>query len=193
LGTGVKALEDDEDALAVPWRNGNAVVPDAYRPGRADPLRENFNAGYLFAAEFNGVANQVLKKLSELNFVGHNDGKRRALYAGATLLDGGAEIFQRAIEHDVAPNGPQRFGLGADPGKSEEIINEGLHDCAGEQQEAEADGLADDMMRSFPRRFVKSTPASRMISKRSSSAFMVAISVQIASTWSLPDPLETAA
>jgi hypothetical protein len=130
LATVVKALENDEDAIALLGRNADAIVADLNGPGGALAKGGNLDAWRERGAEFDGVGDEILEELSELDFVGHYHGKSISPDVHAAFLDGDAKIFQGAIECGVAANRLERFTFRADAGKCEEIVDERLHPLA---------------------------------------------------------------
>ena len=73
---GVQPLEDLEDPLIILRVNANAVVAHREDPAPLRSLGADMNLRGLLAMELKGVANQVLKKLSDLAGVHRESGQR---------------------------------------------------------------------------------------------------------------------
>jgi len=70
LFTGVKALEHLKDAAAAVFFHPDSVVGDSKAHHILDHFGADANRGRPFAAELEGIADQVLKNLPELHLIG---------------------------------------------------------------------------------------------------------------------------
>jgi hypothetical protein len=118
LGFSVKALKDDEDALSMLGGNSDAVVAHGYSADGIVLLAGNANARGVLTVKFDRVGDEVLEKLAQLAFVGHNDGKRLTLDFRGAFLNGDPEASQDPIQYRVAANRRKRAGVSADARES---------------------------------------------------------------------------
>src|ERR1700732_1545548 len=87
----------------------------------------NMDAWWLGAAEFEAVANQILKKLRELSGVPTNGGERIVGDCGSILLNGDFEAEERVVEDGSDICGSEGLALGSHARVGEEIIEQRLH------------------------------------------------------------------
>src|SRR5712672_833631 len=125
LRLGMQALKNHEDALAMLGSYANAIVTHGNIPAACGSLGTNVNSCGLIPPEFDRVANEVLQDLAKLQFVCQHYGQRISSDDGAALFDAALEIFQNGVENSVSRD--QESSLGADAGKCEQIVDEGLH------------------------------------------------------------------
>ena len=69
FSTSVEPLEDEEYSFCVLRVDADAVVGDGELPGVIGVICDYVNFGRLFAAEFDGVAYEVLEQLRKLDVV----------------------------------------------------------------------------------------------------------------------------
>src|SRR5258705_13001034 len=127
LRLGMQALKHQEDALVMLGSYANAIVTHGNIPAACGSLGTNVNSCGLIPPEFDRVANEVLQDLAKLQFVCQHDGQRISGDDGAALFDAALEIFQNGVENSVSRYRNQESSLGANAGKSEQVVDEGLH------------------------------------------------------------------
>src|ERR1700732_2997408 len=76
LSPGVQALKNLENKFLVLGRNANAIVENRKKPLFALFFRGNSDVKGMFATKFNGIADQVLKKLNDLKVIRQDRGQR---------------------------------------------------------------------------------------------------------------------
>src|SRR5437899_652688 len=91
---GVQPLEDDKDAFKVLLRNADAIIAHGKMPATRLLLHADPNLQRPFTAELNRIADEVLKKLHQLDAIAGNSRKLRAINLCSALLDGHGEISQ---------------------------------------------------------------------------------------------------
>src|SRR5512132_1609815 len=64
----VEPLKNDEDPIGILWIDPDAMITHGKYPFACRALRGDMNARRLFATEFDGVAQQILKQLHQLSF-----------------------------------------------------------------------------------------------------------------------------
>ena len=102
LGPGVQPLEDDEDALEVFGLHADAVVLHREYPMALVTAHADVDSRRLLAAEFDGVADEVLEQLRQLGGVRFHDRKLIVRDDRTRFRDGGFEVRQRLIQDGIA-------------------------------------------------------------------------------------------
>lgn len=77
-GTGIfrpvmKPLKNEKNALLLFRGNTNAVIPNRKHPISVLQFGGNMDLGRFLTMKFDGIANEVLKQLNELNFITPDD------------------------------------------------------------------------------------------------------------------------
>src|SRR5205823_7313943 len=108
--------EEDKNALEIFRRDADAVVPDGEEPLGPFALDSDLNFGRFRASEFDGVADEILKELGELDGIAIDDRQGIVLDLSAAFGEGKFEVGQGAFEDLVAADGLEGFALRADPG-----------------------------------------------------------------------------
>jgi hypothetical protein len=70
----MQALKDEKNPLLLFWSNTNAVIPHRKHPITVLQFGGNMDLERFVAAEFGGIAKEILKQLDELNFIAPDDG-----------------------------------------------------------------------------------------------------------------------
>jgi hypothetical protein len=84
----VKPLKDDENPLGILRGDANPIVADGKNPPVAVSAGRDMDAGRLGSAELDGVSDQVLKQLDQLEVICHQCGKGIMSDEGPVFLDG---------------------------------------------------------------------------------------------------------
>jgi hypothetical protein len=115
FGAGVQPLKHLEDPLGVLRLNADAVIADGEQPALRMLRGGHRHPRRLIAMELDGVADEVLKELHELAFVGH-DGRQPAMrHRRALLVDGLRQVGQRPLKRGLAVRRRKRRPTRADP------------------------------------------------------------------------------
>jgi hypothetical protein len=93
----------------------------AVLPGR------NMNSGYFGAPILDGIAEQILKQLRQLQLVGHHTRQGIVRYARPAFLDGTAKIDHRPTQGTLTRSGHEFSALRANTRVRQQILNQGLH------------------------------------------------------------------
>ena len=133
----VEAAEGLEDAAEILFVDAEAVVADGEDPVLAFAAGADADFGALFAAVFNGVADEVLKELHEVAGFGHDDGQIGVGDAGAAFADGLAQVGEGFEEGGFAGDGFERAVFAAGHGVSEQVRDEMAHAAGAVDGEAE--------------------------------------------------------
>ena len=104
----VQPLENLENPLLVFRIDADAVIADGKEPRILLERRGNMNQWRLLPAKFDGVADQVLKKLQQLRGVPLNGRQVVASDRRTGFLDGGLQIGRRLLHDFAASDGRQR-------------------------------------------------------------------------------------
>jgi hypothetical protein len=89
LRPAVQALKNHEDALLVSRSDADAVVPDCKPPGAVVFLGRDLDNRRLLAAKLEGIGEEILEELDELNFIALNGGQGSRTDLRAALLKSG--------------------------------------------------------------------------------------------------------
>src|ERR1035437_1695493 len=111
----VQALEDLENAFKILRINADAIVPHPEDPAFRLGPGADVDFGRAFAAELEGVGDQILEQLRYLAFVHRQSRQRVAGHSGIGGPDAELEIAQCRVERRSQVRRCERPGLGAEP------------------------------------------------------------------------------
>src|SRR5208282_1091751 len=127
MAAGMQALEDLENAVEILGVYADAIVANVNDPAFRLLARADVDFRRAFAAEFKGVADEVLKDLDELRAVNLQAGQGIAGDLGGGGFDSGLKIAQGEVEQRLEAGGGKGAASGADAGEIEQVGDELLH------------------------------------------------------------------
>jgi len=135
--TGVETLEDVKNAVQIFFVEADAIVADGDFQEFAAGVFDDFaggdfdDRGLVGAAEFEGVADEVLQQLAHLEAVGLQDGQVGDFDAALNLFDAAFEVFEDFAGDGGKVDLGEGVGLGGEAGEGQEVADEDLHASGG--------------------------------------------------------------
>src|SRR5262249_19796282 len=116
-----------KDTVGMGHVESNTVVPYRDLPLAVVPHRRYINHGRTLPAKLDGIANQVLKYLGQLNLITIDGWKCLSIDSCPTFLNGNLQVGERIIENFIAIGGHQFSSTCVDPRVFEKISYQRVH------------------------------------------------------------------
>src|SRR5688572_10053507 len=123
----VQALEDLEDALEEFRLYADAVVFHGNLPGDAVIPDPYVDARHLFPPELEGIADQVLEYLAELQLLAEHRGQRVVRHGAAALGERALQVAERTLERCLNRNRLELLARSTCARIGEQVLDELLH------------------------------------------------------------------